>query len=236
MSEAEMNLVTRVWNKQTEDSSSTPQDPEVTCIHKLLVAMATNIPSAPAVIDAGITTSYAELDGQADAIARFLLSRGVTRDTTVVVCMRRSAGLLACIHGILRAGGAYVPVEPSYPPERISFMIRDSGATIALVDKTSTAGLSFLHHDDAGVMPNVVVMDDILDAESSCLSDDGLNHSRANRLAARGKCDGSSLAYVIYTSGTTGRPKGVLVEHRGLVNDIVHVRDSMLTAADFSRA
>jgi non-ribosomal peptide synthetase component F len=136
----------------------------------------------------------------------------------------------------LRAGGAYVPVEPSYPPERISFMIRDSGATIVLVDKTSAAGLSLLHHDDAGVMPNVVVMDDILDAESLFLSDDGPNHSRANRLAARGKCDGSSLAYVIYTSGTTGRPKGVLVEHRGLVNDIVHVRDSMLTAADFSRA
>ena len=68
--------------------------------------MAARLPKDIAVIDGGIATSYGELNRQANAIARYLLSRGVTRDVTVVVCMRRSASLLACIHGILRAGGA----------------------------------------------------------------------------------------------------------------------------------
>ena len=118
-------------------------------------------------------------------------------------------------------------------------MIRDSGARIVLTDRHSVAELSC--HEGGVPAVSVVVVNDILNkADSLLLSDndpdyDDANHGEAKIFSSRLECDGFSLAYVIYTSGTTGRPKGVLVEHHGLVNNIVHVRDSMLTTADFSR-
>ncbi|MBV9862560.1 MAG: amino acid adenylation domain-containing protein [Alphaproteobacteria bacterium] len=166
-------------------------------LHALFSAQAVAAPQAIAVEDDGSRLSYAELDRRSDIIAAALAKRGVEPGALVGLCVERSAAMLAGILGILKAGAAYVPLDPYYPADRIAFMVEDSAAALVLTE--------------SGLIPRLGL------AANRCLALDALDPSRdGGRPAAAGSA--GDLAYVIYTSGSTGLPKGVQVPHRAVVN------------------
>ena len=146
--------------------------------------------------------TYAGLDVAAGRLAGLLVSRGAGPESVVAVLMERSAGLVTALLAVLKAGAAYLPVDPGYPAERIAFMLADAAPVLVLAD-TATAGLV---PDGAGV-PVVVVDDPVVAAEvAGC---DPAGPGGTGLLPAH-------PAYVIYTSGLTGTPKGVTVTHAGI--------------------
>jgi amino acid adenylation domain-containing protein len=173
----------------------TTPDPEAT-VADLVEAQAARTPQAPAVESRAGALNYAELDGRANRIARVLQGLGVGRDVRVAVFAERSLEMTVGLLAILKAGGACVPIDPSSPPERAAYMLADSGAMVVLTQEQLAARLP------AGGGAVIRLEDDWEDTASS-----------PPRLLAPG-----DLGYVIYTSGSTGQPKGVMLEHRGLVN------------------
>ncbi|WP_192579691.1 non-ribosomal peptide synthetase, partial [Micromonospora sp. AMSO31t] len=160
------------------------------CLHRMVAAQAARTPDAEAVRHGGRALSYRELDEAANRLARVLLRRGVTREDRVGVCLPRTPELVVALLAVLRAGAAYVPLDPAYPPARVAFMAADSGVRLVLT-----------RADLAGRFPDTAVPVDRLDPE-----EDGTDPAVPATPA--------DLAYVIYTSGSTGRPKGVAIEHR----------------------
>jgi 8-amino-7-oxononanoate synthase len=160
-------------------------------------------PERVAIIDGETKIDFNRLMKRASAIAGELESRGVEPESLVGVCMNRSWELVAALIGVMRAGCAYVPLDPAYPQDRLRYMLEHSRAVAAIVDGDSSANLC------KGVR-ELVWIDKVGDQTVSSL-----------RLSARGPStrgpSASDLAYVIYTSGSTGRPKGVAVEHRSVV-------------------
>ena len=142
-----------------------------------------------------------------------LIGRGVGPESVVAVCMERGVDLVVALLGVLKAGAAYLPVDPGYPVERIAFTVADSGAVLVLADGVS-----------AGSVPSevalVVVDDPAVIADLAVLDGGGLS---AAELVGPLLLD--HPAYVIYTSGSTGRPKGVAVSHAGIVNRLVWMQD-----------
>ncbi|MFD5516989.1 amino acid adenylation domain-containing protein [Streptomyces sp. NPDC127066] len=165
-------------------------------LHGLFEQQAARRPDRTAVVAAsGETLTYAELDEQANRVARALRAEGIGPDDRVAVMMERGPRLPVALLGILKSGGAYVPVDPGYPAERVDFLLRDSRAKAVIVDDDAPA----CPHADATVRR----VGDLLTGGGAPV--EPLATSR-------------DLAYVIYTSGSTGRPKGVMVEHRSVVN------------------
>ncbi|WP_190120132.1 non-ribosomal peptide synthetase, partial [Streptomyces flavofungini] len=160
-------------------------------------------PDAVAVAFGAERLTYRELDARANRLARLLVARGVGRESIVGVALRRSSRFWASALAVLKAGGAYLPLDPEYPEERLAFMVADSGTGLVLTD-TATAGR--LPRLTAPVLCLDGDLDTALtDADASPLTD-----------ADRPRPTAANTAYVIYTSGSTGRPKGVAVTHTGL--------------------
>ncbi|MEO8191047.1 MAG: amino acid adenylation domain-containing protein [Acidobacteriota bacterium] len=153
-----------------------------------------------ALVCAGSSLTYEELNGRANSLAHALRERGVGPGTLVAMCVTRSVEMVVGILGILKAGGGYVPIDPLYPRERVSYLLEDSGARLLLTERDVAPGL------DAPGCEIVLLDDDWPDIA---------HRSTANPAAAAGPED---VAYAIYTSGSTGRPKGVLVRHAGVAN------------------
>ena len=153
--------------------------------------------------------SYRALDDMANRLARYLVARGVAPDSIVAICGDRSLETMVAVLGVLKAGAGYLPLDASYPGERIAFMLEDSGASFLLRQHGVSLELS-------GARPPEVE----LHAERGVLCE-----GDASRMAHRHAPDG--LAYAIYTSGSTGKPKGVAMVHRALDNLIDwQLRDS----------
>ncbi|MEW1656697.1 amino acid adenylation domain-containing protein [Streptomyces sp. NPDC093707] len=170
---------------------------EQATLHGLFEKQAARRPRQTAVIGAaGETLTYAELDEQANRVARALRAQGVGPDDRVAVMMERGPRLLVALLGTLKSGGAYVPVDPDYPAERVRLLLEDSRAKVVIVD---------------GDGPTTGVADETKVRQVQEL----LHGSGAPLAPLSGSRD---LAYVIYTSGSTGRPKGVMVEHHSVVN------------------
>ena len=182
------------WNRTEKDF------PSATCLDLMFEAQAGKTPQAVAVSFGQETLTYQELDQKAETLAAFLQERGVGADVPVGICLERSLDLPVAVLGVLKAGGAYLPLDPEYPRERLSFMLGDTKAPVLLTQE-SLSGLL----DGSGAEPI------LLDREGKGLAASGL--SKKPRQA-----DPESLAYVIYTSGSTGRPKGVAMGHRPLAN------------------
>jgi natural product biosynthesis luciferase-like monooxygenase protein/amino acid adenylation domain-containing protein len=198
LGDADRALIVDGWNR-TE--APYPAD---RCIHQLVEVRAALAPLAPAVADGEATLTYRELDERANRVAHALLALGVRPEERVGLCLEPCAGSIVGLLGILKAGAAYVPVDPAAPDERAAFMLDESGARVVLADAANAdrawaAGRTVLRVDGTA--------DDAFAGFSSA--------SPAVRLTPR------HLAYVLYTSGSTGRPKGVLVEHGGVCNSAV---------------
>ncbi|WP_323858356.1 non-ribosomal peptide synthetase [Xenorhabdus doucetiae] len=192
--EAERTLLLTTWNK-TE-----ARYPEKLCIHQLFEQQAAKTPDAIALVYEGQILSYAELNTRANRLAHQLIALGVAPDQRVVICVSRSPEMVVGILAILKAGGAYVPLDPTYPNERLTQILTDSGPVIVLVDETGQTAFG----DKVLTVQKVLNLNTVFE-QPEC-------NPQVVTLTSR------HLAYVIYTSGSTGLPKGVMNEHRGVVN------------------
>ncbi|MGB5636300.1 MAG: amino acid adenylation domain-containing protein [Waterburya sp.] len=179
--------------------------PRDRCIHQLFEEQVDQNPDAIAIILPAIkenTSSqltYQELDNRANKLASLLQQKGVEQGTLVVLMMTRSLELVVAILGILKAGGVYVPLDPSYPQERLEWMLKDSQSPVII---TQSELVSNLPTHQARVI---------------CLGRDWGKDVELDTSLRPFTLDSTSLAYVNYTSGSTGKPKGVTVPHRGVV-------------------
>jgi amino acid adenylation domain-containing protein len=187
-------------------------------VHQLFSAQAARTPEAPAVELDGRVLTYAELDRQASLLAGHLRRLGAGPNQIVAVFVDRSPEMLVALLGTLKAGAAYLPLDPAYPAERIRFMLEDAAAPVIITSRALEGDLP--PHAARTVLLDggdwrTVAAPATIDATTS---------------AGAGPDD---LAYVIYTSGSTGRPKGVEIPHRALTNFIASMqRQPGMTAAD----
>jgi len=187
------------WN----DTNVFYQTPVEHCLHTLFEAQVERTPDAVAVIFEGQRLTYRELNERANQLAHHLWARGVAPEVRVGLCAERSIEMVVGLLGILKAGGVYVPLDPAYPQERLSFMLADAQVRVLLTQERLRGMLS---SDAAQVIS--------LDAQAG--------EFIVERTQNPG--DGAAtenLAYVIYTSGSTGRPKGVMVTHRAICNRVL---------------
>nr|WP_278314499.1 non-ribosomal peptide synthetase [Lolliginicoccus levis] len=161
-------------------------------------------PSGPALVLGDRQVSYVNLDKRSSRLARLLVSRGVGPESRVVVALPRSVESVVSVWGVAKAGGAFVPVDPSAPGERVAHIVEDSGAVVGI----TTAG-------HVGALPGSVEWV-VLDDEGVRAELKGLSPAPVSYLDRLGVVRPESVAYVIFTSGSTGRPKGVEVTHAGL--------------------
>ncbi|WP_339801540.1 amino acid adenylation domain-containing protein [Paenibacillus sp. FSL R5-0744] len=171
-------------------------------IQQLFEEQVERTPEAIAVVSEKEQVSYRELNLRANRLAHVLRVQGVKRDEIIGLMVERTPEMVVGILGILKSGAAYVPLDPAYPEERITYMLADSGAHILLTQDSLEEQVTSLKKNYAG---------SILDIEQAeAMSDTDENPEPINK--------SEDLAYVIYTSGSTGKPKGVMLEHRGLIN------------------
>ena len=183
------------WNNtQTEY----PQDK---CIHQLFEEQVEKTPDAVAVVFKDQQLTYRELNQRANQLAHYLQKLGVGADVLVGICVERSLNMVITVLGVLKAGGAYVPLDPEQPPQRLAFMLQDADCHVLLTHKHLVETLP----TQQGCMV-------CLDADWQLI----LQESESNLASSTVKAE--NLAYLIYTSGSTGQAKGVMVQHRSLVN------------------
>jgi non-ribosomal peptide synthetase component F len=179
--------------------------PQQRCIHQLFEEQVERTPDAVALVLEDRQLTYLELNAQANRVAHHLIGLGIKPDDRVAICVERSLEMVAGLLGILKAGAAYVPLDPAYPGERLSYMLADSAPVVLL---TQTALLA--SHQGQGHSVPVILLDD--PAAHWQAQPDGNPDSAALGLTS------SHLAYVIYTSGSTGKPKGAMNSHGAVVN------------------
>ncbi|HEY0604611.1 MAG TPA: amino acid adenylation domain-containing protein, partial [Herpetosiphonaceae bacterium] len=181
------------WNATQLPS---PQD---RCVHDLVTAQARRTPDAVAVRGGAESLTYAELHARATQLASYLRAQGVGRETVVGLCLDRSVELVVAVLAVWQAGAAYVPLDPTYPAERLAVMIADAGLALLLTQDSLR-----------DVLPATALPVVCLDRDAPAIA--------ATPPLPPMVSDGAQLAYVLYTSGSTGRPKGVQVAHRAVVN------------------
>ncbi|HZE69985.1 MAG TPA: amino acid adenylation domain-containing protein [Pyrinomonadaceae bacterium] len=193
---AEQEQILLEWNQ------TVTAFPESRCIHEMFEQQVERTPEAVAVVFEETRLTYRELNCRANQLAHYLRAAGARADVLVGVCIERSVELLVALLGILKAGAAYLPLEPDYPADRLRFIIEDAGAPILVTQKTLGDRLP-----QPGGNTRIVFLDtqwvDIAKA----------NSENPVSLVTR-----ENLVYAIYTSGSTGKPKGTLIAHRGLTN------------------
>jgi len=188
-------------NRLTEWNSTDVKFDSARHVHDLFDEQVLRTPDKTAVICRDQTLTYAALSDRADKLAHRLCKLGVGPDTIVAISMKRSLDMMVALFGVLKAGGAYLPLDPAFPPERVAFMLKDSDARVVLTQRSLK--------DRLGDSTAVVISIDESDSDDDT----------ADRIEALAfDQPASSLAYLIYTSGSTGTPKGVMVEHRNVVN------------------
>ncbi|MGZ5135156.1 MAG: amino acid adenylation domain-containing protein, partial [Flavitalea sp.] len=177
--------------------------------HKTVIELfqeqVTKTPAAIAIVFEEEQLTYQQLNERSNQLAAYLRTRGVKEETLVPICVERSTSMIVGVLGILKAGAAFVPVDPEYPEDRISYILGDAKGTIILSNKKNSAKLIAAH-------PSEIIE---LDTEWPEISRQPTENSSIVL-----KC--GHLAYIIYTSGSTGKPKGVMIEHRNLLSYLMN--------------
>ncbi|MDF0729431.1 amino acid adenylation domain-containing protein [Pseudomonas entomophila] len=185
--------------------------PDLPAVHQQVAAQAARTPERLAVSCAGEPLSYAELDQQANQLAHRLIELGVGPDVFVGVALERSVELVVGLLAILKAGGAYLPLDPSYPRERLDYMMRDSGIALVLLQPAQAARFNVPQGVQAVAVEHL---------------------ERYSALPPQVAVEPEHLAYMIYTSGSTGQPKGVQVRHGALANHMAWMQDELRLGCD----
>ncbi|HSG41069.1 MAG TPA: amino acid adenylation domain-containing protein, partial [Thermoanaerobaculia bacterium] len=189
------------WNATRTDWASSG------LVHRLVQAQAEATPDAVAVVAGGVEVTYQDLAGRTHQLAHYLRRVGVGPETRVGVCLERIADLPVALLAVLEAGGCYVPLDPSYPRERLAYMLEDSAAPVVITQESLRTALP--PHQSWVVS---------LDGDAPAIE---LESEHAFEVGL----DPGHLAYVLYTSGSTGKPKGVQVPHGALVNFLLSMRE-----------
>ncbi|HEY0781135.1 MAG TPA: condensation domain-containing protein, partial [Thermoanaerobaculia bacterium] len=194
MAPSERQQLTLEWN---DTGSELPQSGDLAA---RVVGWAERSPDAPAVVFGPESLSYRELDRRSNGLARRLIRSGVGPDRIVAICAERSLEMAVAVLAVLKAGGAYMPLDPTYPSERLSFLLADSGAPVLLTQARLLASqpVRFASYDGS-----------VIYLEEPSESDDAAPACQAAP---------ENLAYVLFTSGSTGRPKGVAMSRGALAN------------------
>ena len=208
LSEAERQQLLVEWN---DTESEYPKD---RCIHALFEEQVEKTPDAIAIVFEEQQLTYGELNQKANQLAHHLAGLGVKAETLVGICVERSIEMVIGLLGILKAGGAYVPLDPNYPAERLSYMLNDAQVSILLTQELLCGLLSQNS------------------AEVVCLDSDWKSIEQQSKANCEAEINATNLAYVIYTSGSTGNPKGVLVEHKGVVRLVKETNYANFTAQE----
>ncbi len=212
VSEAERRQLLVEWN------ATAAGYPGGALMHQLFEAQVQRAPARAALRVGTTTLSYGELDARANRLAQALRARGAGRGQRIGLCVERGCDMLAAVLGVLKAGAAYVPLDPEYPEERLRFMAEDAQLML-LVSTTALAGSLGLPRE------RQLLLD--ADAESIAAGPDSRLPIDAH------SAQPEDPAYVIYTSGSTGKPKGVVVPHRAVVNFLTSMaREPGLSADD----
>jgi amino acid adenylation domain-containing protein/non-ribosomal peptide synthase protein (TIGR01720 family) len=204
LSAEELHLLLHDIN-ETDDSHAASKT-----VVTLFEEQALNFPGSTAVVCEQQSLTYHQLEARANQLAHYLLCRDAGKEKTVGVCLGRTPAMIVTILGILKAGSAYVPVDPSYPAERINYMLSDSDCSMVITTRTLASSIS---SSWTGSVICIDEIDEILDALPS--------------EAIKARAGITNLAYIIYTSGSTGIPKGVMIEH-GCLATLLHSRTRLL--------
>jgi len=193
LDEAERHLVLEKWNRTSRELGAFAP------VHRLFERMAAQTPNRVAVVCGGESWTYRQLNEYGNRVARHLRGQGVSEGSLVAICVSRSREMLGVVLGVLKAGAAYLPLDPAYPSDRINAILADAEATLLFTEEKLAERLRVNS-------PTVY-----LDKEQGSWS-----QLSGNDLEV--ESGPGSLAYVIYTSGSTGKPKGVAIEHGALTN------------------
>ncbi|HKX30700.1 MAG TPA: amino acid adenylation domain-containing protein, partial [Blastocatellia bacterium] len=191
---AEQDQLLVKWN---ETGRPYPHD---RCIHEIFAEQAARAPERIAMIEGGHRVTYAELDRRANQLGNYLRRLGVGREVVVGLCMERSVEIVVALMGVLKAGGAYLPLNPESPLERLSFMLEDAEVGVVLTERRLADRLPTFW------------------GQTVCLDEEWERIGEECESGPENRNGAGNLAYIIYTSGSTGLPKGVVVEHHGVVN------------------
>ena len=198
LNKGETDIILRRWNDTDKDY---PSDKTV---HSLFEEQVLKFPNNVAVVYEDAKLTYKELNERANQLAHYLIKHNIKPDDLVALLLDRSAYMIIAILGVLKAGAAYVPMDPEYPDDRIKYILSDTNTSIVITNSVYTKRINTINNK-----VNTTAIDD-----RSFIK----NLTKSNTNPVVNKLTSNNFAYVIYTSGTTGEPKGVQIEHKGVVN------------------
>jgi amino acid adenylation domain-containing protein len=194
ISDTETNLISEWNNTDTKYSGDI-------CLHQVFERQVERTPDAPALLFGRSSLTYKEFNLHVNRLANHLIHSGAEVEDIVGVCMERSPELMVAIYAIHKAGGAYMPMDPNYPAERMEMILEDARPKLILTNRKSETSIPGRFRK--------IYLDDILTSPLSDNEDSPVTGVKSN-----------NLAYLIYTSGSTGKPKGVMIEHHSVINKI----------------
>ncbi|KAG0210605.1 hypothetical protein BGX31_001862, partial [Mortierella sp. GBA43] len=195
LSMKERNLLLDTWNETKESY------PDTLCLHHLFEQQVERTPNAIAFVFEDQSLTYEDLNARANGLANHLIDLGVQPDDPVAICVGRSPEMIIGLLAILKSGGAYVPLDPSHASDRLRDILCDASPACIVADENGLTAVGETA-TNVGTLVNL----------STFHTTQNLSNPRNPQLTTK------NLAYIIYTSGTTGKPKGVMVEHQGVVN------------------
>ncbi len=213
---SDLALLTATDQQMLATWNETKRDYPQACLQDLFEAQVARTPEAVAVVFNEEKLSYRELNRRANKLAHRLRSLGVGPEVLVGILLERSVEQIVGILGVLKAGGAFVPLDPSYPPERIEYLLADANLSVVITARTTVRSAPAIDSKITTIS---------LDTDWPVIEKLSDENPQAT-------IDPDNLAYVIYTSGSTGQPKGVLIQHRGVSNLAFAQREAFAVSAD----
>ena len=204
--DAQHQQIIHTWNNTDKEY------PDAKTIHALFEEQVERTPNNIALVYEETQLTYKELNEKANQLAHYIRKHyEIKPDTLIALCLDRSEHMLIAILAVLKAGGAYVPMDPSYPNERMKYILEDTQAAVILTNQAYQQQLESISSKAILAIDNKILLTELLLQQST---------------NPQTETTSTNLAYVIYTSGTTGNPKGVMIEHRGIVNRITWMNDT----------